>query len=206
MTVLELVFLLTVVATLAALVTAAITVFRRRPRAAARVLGLTALALTAYLGLGLAVSAARPQRLLSEGAPWCFDDWCLTADRVATQPAEGGTSGTTVTVALRLESRARRVSQHANGAWIYLLGSDGHRYDPDPDPRQVPLDVELAPGEAVPTARTFTLPRGVQPTGLLTGHGGPYCGAMSYLVIGDAGCLFGKPTMIAFHRGVAGVP
>jgi hypothetical protein len=32
--------------------------------------------------------------------------------------------------------------------------------------------------------------------GLITGHGGPYCGPMSVLIIGAGGCLFNRPTMI----------
>jgi hypothetical protein len=32
--------------------------------------------------------------------------------------------------------------------------------------------------------------------GLITGHGGAYCGAMSVLVIGEGGCWFHKPAMI----------
>jgi hypothetical protein len=59
--------------------------------------------------------------------------------------------------------------------------------------------VLLGPGETRATTRHFVLPAGVRPVGLITGHGGSYCGAMDILVIGQAGCLFGRPTMIGLR-------
>jgi hypothetical protein len=101
-----------------------------------------------------------------------------------------------VTAGLRLSSRARGVTQRANGAWILVIDVDGRRYPPSPASGDVPLDVPLAPGESRATTRRFLVPVGAHPAGLITGHGGSYCGAMSFLVIGDAGCLFGKPDFV----------
>jgi len=99
-------------------------------------------------------------------------------------------------VGLRISSRARRVTQRASGAWLYLIDDRGHLYSPDPDPSAVPLDVLLQPGESVTTSRVFEIPSGVRRLGLVTGHGGPYCGTMDILIIGASGCLFKKPSMI----------
>jgi hypothetical protein len=99
-------------------------------------------------------------------------------------------------VQLRISSRAGRVAQRAAGAWVYLIDGQGHRYSPEPDPSSVPLDVLLQPQESVTTSRIFRVPADVHDLGLITGHGGPYCGPMDILIIGEGGCLFGKPTMI----------
>src|SRR5262249_23046755 len=49
-------------------------------------------------------------------------------------------------VDLRISSRARRVTQRANGAWLFLFDASGHRYAPQPDPSAVPLDVRPGRG------------------------------------------------------------
>jgi hypothetical protein len=103
---------------------------------------------------------------------------------------------TTYQVGLRIFSRAGRVAQRANGAWIYLIDSDGRRFSPDPDPSTVPLDTELQPKESLQTTRTFHVPADARQLGLITGHGGAYCGLMSFLVMGDSGCVFHKPSIV----------
>jgi hypothetical protein len=54
----------------------------------------------------------------------------------------------------------------------------------------------LQPGESVTTSRTFLVSAPVHRLGLVTGHGGSYCGWEAFLIIGESGCLFKKPTMI----------
>ncbi len=46
------------------------------------------------------------------------------------------------------------------------------------------------------TSRKFEVPGDVGALGLITGHGGPYCSAMSLLIIGEGGCLFNRPTLV----------
>lgn len=186
----DLLLLVSVLGSVVSLVMAATLAIRGHRARAGRLLRRLGLYLLLYLGLSVVVSYLRPQRVLSVGEPWCFDDWCLTVDRVTEGPAGSYTTD------LRLTSRARGISQRANGAWIYLIDQQGQRYAPAPAPDDVPLDVVLGPGEVRQTARTFLLPAGVRPIGLVTGHGGGYCGMMDLLVIGNATCLFGKPTMI----------
>jgi hypothetical protein len=60
----------------------------------------------------------------------------------------------------------------------------------------VPVTVKLGPGESISTSRDFEVLADVGALGFITGHGGPYCGAMSLLIIGEAACLFDRPTMI----------
>jgi len=193
MSVFDLLFLFALVASVVTLAVAAVSAIRgRRPRAL-RILRVYGACAAVYLLAGIAVSFLKPQRVVPVGEPWCFDDWCLTAEKVSRTPAAAGIS---YQVGLRISSRARRVAQRARGAWIYLIDDRGNLYSPDPDPSAVPLDVLLQPGESVTTSRVFEVPSDVRGLGLITGHGGPYCGPMDILVIGSGGCLFRKPAMI----------
>ncbi len=193
MTIADLLLVLAVLAAVVTLVAAGLLAWSGRGRASLRILRGLAVAVVGYLALGLCVAFLRPQRVMSVGEPWCFDDWCLAVRHVSAAPT---TSGITYTVALELSSRARRVSQRARGAWVYLINDRGVRYRPDANPSAVPLDVLLGPGDSVATTRTFHVPSDVGSLGLITGHGGPYCGPMDLLVIGASGCVFRKPPMI----------
>lgn len=193
MSIFDLLGILAVPATVVTLIVAAVAALRGRGRRALRILGVLGVCIAVYLATGLLVSLLKPQRVIAAGDPWCFDDWCLAVEHVSRTP---GASDVTYGVDLRLFSRARRVSQRAKGAWIYLIDQQGHRYAPDADASAVPLDVLLGPGESVITSRVFQVPTGVWDLGLVTGHGGPYCGVMDILVIGASGCVFRKPTMV----------
>lgn len=195
MTVFDLIFLLAVLCTVIALITAGMLAVRGRRSQALRVLGIWTFSAAVYLVVGLAASFLRPQTVRSIGDSWCFDDWCLTVQSVQ---AEAKLKSTIYRVDLRLESRAKRISQRANGAWIYLIDEEGRRFAPEPS-SAVPLDVLLSPGETIATSRTFQLPTGVRAIGIITGHGGPYCGVMNFLIIGNSGCLFHKPDMVRIN-------
>jgi len=193
MSVFDLLFLLALLASVVTLVVAAVSAIRgQRPRAL-RILRVYGACAAGYLAAGMAVSFLRPQRVIPVGEPWCFDDWCLTVEKVSRTPAMAQVS---YQVGLRISSRARRVTQRAKGAWIYLIDDRGRIYPPAPDASVIPLDVLLQPGESVTTSRVFEIPSGVRRLGLITGHGGPYCGTMDILIIGASGCLFKKPSMI----------
>ena len=193
MTPFDLLFLLAVSATLLSLVAAAAFAVAGRRTASFRILRGLGVSWVAYFAVGIAVSLLKPQRVLSVGQPWCFDDWCLTVEHVA---RSSGAEGPSYDVDLRLSSRARRASQRALGAWVYLVDGHGHRYAPEVAGSSAPLDTLLGPGESVSTSRSFHLPAGTRPVGLVTGHGGRYCGLMSFVVIGASGCLFPKPPMV----------
>jgi hypothetical protein len=195
----ELLFLAAALAFLVGLGLAAAAAVRGRWARARRAIIMLAVAAGLYLAAGAAASYALPQRVMPMGALWCFDDWCLALDRIAEQPVAGQTA---FVAEIRLVSRAGRISQRANGAWIYLVDAAGQRYEPVPDSSDLPLDVLLGPGETRAATRRFVLPAGVRPAGLVTGHGGPYCGVMDLLVIGNAGCFFGRPTMIGIGPSV----
>ena len=193
MTIFDLVFLTAVLASAAALTGVVLLAARGHFRRAIRVLATYAIAAGVYLIIGVVVSFVKPQRVVDRGVPWCFDDWCLTAQRV-TRALDGAVEF--VRVDVTISSRARRVSQRAKGAWLFLIDDAGHQFAPELDSSAIPLDVLLKPGDSVATSRVFRLPADTRRLGLVTGHGGGYCGAMSFLVIGQSGCLFHKPAMI----------
>ena len=189
----DLLFLFAFLTSVVTLVRVAIVALRGNRVRALRVLRNFAVAALLYLAVGLAVSLVKPQRVIGVREPWCFDDWCLSVQNVSRTPE---TAEAAYRVDLRIFSQARRVTQRAKGAWIYLVDEHGRRYAPESDPSAVPLSVLLHPQESVATSRVFRVPADVQGLGLITGHGGPYCGPMEFLVIGESGCLFNKPTMI----------
>lgn len=193
MTLFDLLFLGAVLATAASLVAALALAVAARRTASLRILRVLGVSAVGYLAVSFTVSFLKPQRVLAVSEPWCFDDWCLTVEHVATSSVPAGLS---YDVDLRLSSRARRISQRARGAWIYLVDVHGNRFAPVPEASAIPLDTLLGPGESLATSRSFHIPAGVRPMGLVTGHGGAYCGAMSLLVIGAGGCFFHKPAMI----------
>jgi hypothetical protein len=191
MTIFDLLFLLLVFLTLLSLITAAIMALSGHRVRALRILRRLGLSAIAYLAIVAVVGVLSPQRVLRVGDPWCFDDWCLSVEHVERVPAP---PQTVYTVSLRIFSEARRVSQRARGAWIYLIDQRGNRYAPEPDPAATPLDVRLGPGESVLTSCRFKVPADAGPVGLITGHGGPVW--LPSPIIGDDSSLFHKRTFV----------
>lgn len=193
MTIFDLLFLLAVLAAVVSLATAAVFALRgQQVRALSIVWGLVYGA-AAYFATGVVVAFFAPPEVMNTGDAWCFDDWCLTVEKATATPR---THQVSYKVDLLIESRARRGEQRASGVWIYLIDDRGRLYPPEADPSAVPLDVRLQPGESVTTSRTFIVPSDAHKLGLITGHGGSYCGVMDALIIGQGGCWFKKPAMI----------
>jgi hypothetical protein len=187
MAIFDLLFLSAFAVSLIALIAAAYAAVRGRTTRAFSILGIWMICAALYLATSIAVAFAAPQRVLAVGEPWCFDDWCLTVENTRR-------TDSTYDVALRISSEAKRVTQRANGAWIYLRDEHDKHYDPAP--AAVPLDILLQPGESVTAKRSFNVPAGVRELGLVTGHGGTPCSFMALVIIGNGGCLFHKQTMI----------
>jgi hypothetical protein len=188
-TIFDLLFLASFLLSVIVLVTAAYAAIRGRVSSAFSILRVWLVCAALYLTVSVAVAYAAPQRVIAAGDPWCFDDWCLTV-------ASAKRADTNYTVNMLISSRAKRATQRANGAWIYVRDENDRHYEPMPDPAAVSLEVELAPGQSVAATRSFQVPASVGELGLVTGHGGPPCGVMRLAIIGSAGCLFHKQTMI----------
>jgi len=193
----DLIFLLVILLSVITLATGIAFAFRGKIRQAAKIFAGYCVFALVYLAIGAAVSYLRPQRIIAIGEPWCFDEWCLTVNKVGRVPES---TNAIVKVDLILSSQSRGRPQRAQGAWIYLIDPQGHRFAPQPDPAATPLDTLLQPGESIPTSRSFVVPPDARELGLITGHGGPYCGPMSILIISSSGCLFHKPDMVRLPR------
>ncbi len=189
MTIFDLLFLASFLVSVIALAAAAYAAIRGRVSRAFTILGVWLACAFLYVGTSVAVAYVAPQRVIAAGEPWCFDDWCLTVENVKR-------TDRVYNVNLRISSEAKRVTQRANGAWIYVRDENDRHYEPVPDPAEVPLDVLLQPGESVAAQRSFRVPANVHELGLVTGHGGPPCGLLSLVIIGSGGCLFHKQAMI----------
>jgi hypothetical protein len=140
MTLFELVFALTFVATVGSLLTAAILAAFGRFDRALGIMRACSIGLAVYFTALIAVSFASPQRVLHLGDVRCFDDWCISVEHVD-RTVENGNAR--YDVALRIASHALRVSQRALDATVYLTDDTGRRYDPAPDSHQIPLGVLL---------------------------------------------------------------
>jgi hypothetical protein len=191
-TLFDLLFILVFLVSVVTWISAAVAALRGRRSRALGTLRKWSLCALAYLAVVAVVGFSSPQRVLNPGDPWCFDDWCLSVERVSHTPAPPQAA---YTVTLRIFSEAKRVSQRANGAWIYVIDRQGRRYAPEPDPSATPLDVLLQPGESITTTRTFKVPADAGEIGLITGHGGS-SGFPSLVIIGDEASLFHKRTFV----------
>ena len=190
MTIFDLLFLALVLASAVTLIYAAVAALARGRTGALGILRRLGIGAVVYLGIVAVVGLLAPRRVIQAGEPWCFDDWCLSVEGVSRTPSPPRVA---YHVALRIFSRARRVSQRALGAWIYVLDRDNNRYAPEPDSSAVPLDVLLGPGESVSTSRTFRVPSGAGGLRLITGHGGAW---IDTFIIGAGSSLFHKRTYI----------
>jgi hypothetical protein len=183
------------------------TLIRRQWVRARRVLLALAIFLVLYSAVLLGVSLLSPQRVLAMHQDRCFDDWCLSVERVVRQPTVG-TSPTVATargqfylVTVQVSSRARGISQRALDAQIYLLDARGQRYDPSPMGQRVldtagqggqPLNSEIAPGGLFTRTVVFDLPPGASHLALVVTHGL----FPDVLVIGSEQSFLHKPTII----------
>ncbi|HVN03990.1 MAG TPA: hypothetical protein VMT86_06200 [Bryobacteraceae bacterium] len=191
MTAFDLLFILAVLASAAIWILTAAAALRRSRARAWRILRIWVVCALLYLAAVAADGLASPRRVLKPGDPWCFDDWCLIVERVTHTPEPPQAA---YTVSLRIFSRARRVSQRAKGAWIYVIDRAGRRYAPEPDNAALPLDVLLQPGESVSTSRTFKVPPDATGLALITGHGFPYWCRLP--IIGDDSALWHQRTVV----------
>lgn len=187
MTIFEPIFLFLVLATVIVLVRAGVATMRGRRAAARRALTRLGIAAAIYMLVVVVVSAATPRRTYRVGDTQCFDDWCIAVTSAA-RPTP-----TSVTVGLRLSSRAKRVTQRELGTVVYLIDSAGHRYDPLADAHSVPLDTRLTPGQSVDAERTFAVPVDAHGLGLVYTHEGGF--PIWFFIIGENHWAHGPPVV-----------
>lgn len=180
---------------------------RRQWTWAKRVLLILFSFLVLYAGVLLSVSLLSPQRVLAMHQNRCFDDWCLSVERVVQQSTVGAAPmvatahGTFYLVTVRVSSQARGITQRALDAQVSLLDARGQRADPDPAGQQAldatgqggqPLDGALAPGGSFTRTVVFDLPMSSSHLALVVTHGL----FPDVLVIGSEQSFLHKPTII----------
>jgi hypothetical protein len=190
-----------------ALVSVGYFLVRRQQRQAKRVLLALAGFVVVYGAVLVTVALVSPQQVLALHQDRCFDDWCLSVEQVVQQPTIGlaptlvRAQGVFDLVTVRVSSRARRGSQRALDAQVYLLDASGHRYDPDPAGQHAlaasrqggqPLDSEVAAGGSFTRTVVFDVPTGASQLALVVTHGL----FPDVLIIGSDQCFLHKPTII----------
>jgi hypothetical protein len=190
------VILSTFVGLLIALVT------RRWALARRLVLGLL-IYVSAYAVLLVSVALLSPQQVLAMHQLRCFDDWCASVEQVEQQPAIGEVraQGVFYLVTIQVTSRAKRVSQRALDAAVYLLNDRGMRYDLSPQGQQAldaagwagqPLNSLVEAGGSFTYTTAFDLPPQTSQLGLVITHGA----FPGLIIIGDAQSFLHKPTIV----------
>jgi len=188
----DLLFLVLALAAIGTLLTATVLALRGRGARARGVLRRLGVAAAVYFLMIVIVSAITPQRYARVGDDRCADDWCIAVaavQRDTTRDAIG------YDVTFRLASRARRVVQREHFVGVHLQDQSGRRYDPVADPRAVPFDTLLGPGESIMAHRRFVVPAGADIVGLVVTRdgGGRFPGCC---IIGNEGSLFHRHTLI----------
>ena len=187
MTIFEPLFLLCVLTAFSLLVLAAVAALQgRHARALARLKWL-AIGGAVYMIVVLAVAVGTPRRSYRVGDSQCFDDWCIAVTSATRGP------GDSVAVNLRLSSRAKRISQSEKGTVVYVVDAAGRRYDPEPDPRIVPLDTRLQPGQSVDAPRRFIVRADAGALGLVYTHAGGF--PIGFFIIGENDWIHGPPVV-----------
>jgi hypothetical protein len=143
-----------------------------------------------YMLSVVVVSLVLPRRILKPGDMQCFDDWCVSV--VGSKTTETN-RGVDYYVDLTLFSRARRVAQRENHLAVYLTDKNGRRFDPVPDKSDVPLDVQLQPGQSIILSRRFTLPPDATDVGAVITHEGGF--PIGWFILGYD-TWFRKPPLI----------
>jgi hypothetical protein len=185
-----------VIALLIALVT--------RRRMLARRLGI---GLLSYIGLYAVLlvgfSLSTPQRVMEMRQVRCYDDWCAAVEQVRQVPVIGTVQaqGSFYLVTIQVTSQAKRISQRALDAAIYLLDGSGVRYDPSPAGQSAlqaagqagqPLNSLVDAGGSFTYTAAFDLPPSATQVGLVMTHGA----FPGNIVIGDDQSFLHKPTIV----------
>jgi hypothetical protein len=144
----------------------------------------------AYVAVSISVSAARPERSIGLGERWCFDDWCISVDRVSRQAA-----GADLIYTLDLQTyNAARRPQAALYPWMFVRDAQDRHFGPDGREWVGAVESSIPPHESLRFSVAFHVPADARQLSFVTNHGsGAPCTPLpSVLIIGQGGCLFHK--------------
>jgi hypothetical protein len=203
MNIFDLIFLFSVFVILFGVIALLIAFFTHR-RTLARRLGI---GLVSYAGLYaillVGFSLFSPQRVMEMHQVRCYDDWCAAVEQVTQAPAIGSVQahGSFYLVTVKVTSQAKRISQRALDAAIYLLDGSGVRYDPSSEGQLAlqaagqagqPLNSLVDAGGSFTYTAAFDLPPSASQVGLVMSHGA----FPGNIIIGDDESFLHKPTIV----------
>lgn len=207
MTIFDLVLILAILGSVLTLCVLFFFLLRRQWRRARHVALALFSCVVLYGAVLVSVSLFSPERVLTMHQDRCFDDWCLSVERVVQQPTVGAAPtvvrahGAFYLVTVRVSSQAKAISQRALDAQVSLLDARGQCFDPSA-PGQQALDAtgqggqalssELAPGGSFTRIIVFDLPKGSSHLALVVTHRQ----FPDLLVIGSEQSFLHKPTII----------
>lgn len=144
----------------------------------------------AYLVISLGASTTRHERSIGLGERWCFDEWCVSVDRVTRRRAA---VGAIYTLDLQAYNAGRR-PQRALYPWMFVRDADGRRYQPVTPDWVAAVETSIAPHESHRFSVDFRVPPDARQLGFVTNHGGGTpCNLLPSLVfISQGACLFDK--------------
>lgn len=186
MSLFDLLFILLFLASVLTLIVAAVYAIGGRGGAALAIVRRWAVCFAIYMGIVVAVALTAPKREIALGTDRCNDDWCIAVEKHQKMPSG---DRTVYAVTFRVSSHALRVMQREKGVSVYLMDDRGRRFDPVPAPSEIPFDVQLAPGQAVETVRSFEVPNDARGVGAVMAHEGSYCFPGCFIIGEDANPL-----------------
>ena len=168
MTLADLIFTAAFLSSVLCLMVAGIAMTAGNRRLAATVLAAWMAGAAMYVLVTMTVKAHLTTTIVELQNAGCSDDWCLAVDHVERVP---DADLVRYMVTLQLSSRALARPQRENGVDVQLLARGKH-YDAMPDPKAVPLDLLLNPGQIVTAKRFFLIPAVAQDPALVVIHRG----------------------------------
>src|SRR5260370_30851365 len=154
MTIFDLVLILAILGSVLTLCVLFFFLLRREGRRARHVALALFSCVVLYAAVLVSVSLFSPERVLTMHQDRCFDDWCLSVERVVQQPTVGvaptvvRAHGAFYLVTVRVSSQAKATSQRALDAQASLLDARGQRFDPSA-PGHQPPDATWQGGQAL---------------------------------------------------------
>jgi hypothetical protein len=203
MSVFDLLLVFSVFAVLLALLGLLLALITRRWALSKRLALALLIYISIYALLLIGVALLSPQKVLAMHQLRCFDDWCASVERVELQPAIGTVQaqGIFYLVTVQVTSKAKRISQRALDANVYLLDEYGTRYDRSIEGQPAleaagqagqPLDSLVEAGGAFTHTAVFDLPFGITQPGMVITHGA----FPGVIIIGEDQSFLHKPTIV----------
>jgi hypothetical protein len=207
----DLVFIACFLSAMIALLRAVFYACRRRWAISVRVLRRLGYGVVAYAIVLVTVSLTSHQTVLRMGETRCFDEWCISVERVARASEVGNPTapvrarGIFYVVKVKVSNAARRRAQRAVDARLYLIDPTGHWYDSSPEAQRAldamgvggnDLTTRMPPGGSFERSVVFDLPREAGDLGLVVSHGN----FPGVLIIGDSQSFLHPPTVVKLDR------